>query len=210
MKIAFTTDPALANGAATDSTTAASAWSANRIVARATDLFNHRRSPLFLPLLTAIFIGLGALHALQPGHGKTLVAAYLVATGGTTRDALTLALIVTATHTVSVFALGLATLGASQLFLPSRVIPIMGVISGLIVAFMGATMIWQTRRRLRQANQPHVHEHHHDHAHLSDEAHAQLHLEEALSARAGVSKRQLITLGVSGGLAPCPARSRFS
>jgi nickel/cobalt exporter len=206
MKIAFTTDPALANGTAGDSTTAAaSAWSANRIVARATDLLDHRHSPLFLLLMAVVFIGLGALHAMQPGHGKTLVAAYLVATGGTTRDALTLALIVTATHTVSVFALGLATLGASQFFLPSRVIPIMGVLSGLIVAFMGATMIWQTRRRLRQPIKEHVHEHHHhDHAELSDEAHAQLHLEEALGARAGVSKRQLITLGVPGGLAPCP------
>ena len=204
MKIAFLSEPSLAGAApASSAETAASAWSANRIVAKATSLFDHRRSPLFLLLMVGVFIGLGALHALQPGHGKTLVAAYLVATGGTTKDALTLALIVTATHTLSVFALGLATLGASQLFLPSRVIPIMGVISGLIVAFMGASMVWRARRT-RVATEP-EHEHHHDdHDHLSDDEHARLHLEEALQARAGVSKRRLITLGVSGGLAPCP------
>jgi nickel/cobalt exporter len=206
MRIAFTSDPSLAGAApASSAETAASSWSANRIVAKATSLFNHRRSPLFLLLMAAVFIGLGALHALQPGHGKTLVAAYLVATGGTTRDALTLALIVTATHTLSVFALGLATLGASQLFLPSRVIPIMGVISGLIVAFMGASMVWRARRTLLLPESEHRHEHHHhDHGQVSEDEHARLHLEEALQARAGVSKRTLLTLGISGGLAPCP------
>jgi len=208
MKIAFTTNPSLAGAApASSAAMAASAWSANRIVAKATSLFDHRRSPLFFLIMAAIFIGLGALHALQPGHGKTLVAAYLVATGGTTRDALTLALIVTATHTLSVFALGLATLGASQLFLPSRVIPIMGAISGLIVAFMGASMVWRTRRAPRASAIAHDLEpdhHHHDHAQLSDEDHAQFHLEEALQTRKSVSRRTLVTLGISGGLAPCP------
>lgn len=218
MKVAFTTDPAAATMAAASASrstsAAASAWSANRIVKRASDLLNHRHTPAFLVLMAAVFIGLGALHALQPGHGKTLVAAYLVATGGGTRDAMMLALIVTLTHTVSVFALGLATLGASQLFLPSRVIPIMGVISGIIVAVMGVGMIWSSRRRLaaismnvehgHHHNHNHDHQHGHDHAHLSDEEHARLHLEEALKARSGVSRKAIVTMGVSGGLAPCP------
>jgi ABC-type nickel/cobalt efflux system permease component RcnA len=162
---------------------------------------------------------MGALHAMQPGHGKTLVAAYLVATGGTPRDALMLAGIVTFTHTISVFALGGATLLASHFFLPSRVIPVMSIVSGLLVAGMGLMML--KRALLSRRQQPHhhehephhdhAHEHHHhhhdhDHAHLSDEEHARLHLEEALAVRgrAGVSRRSLITLGVSGGLAPCP------
>ena len=209
MKVAFTTDPALATSAASDSATAAaSAWSANRIVSRATGLLNHRRTPLFFGVMAVVFIGLGALHALQPGHGKTLVAAYLVATGGTTKDALTLALVVTLTHTISVFALGLATLAATQFFLPSRVIPIMGVVSGLIVAFMGGSMVWKNRRRSKLIGVAHTHEahhhHHHDHEHLSEEDHARLHLDEALNVRNGVSRTSLITLGISGGLAPCP------
>ena len=204
VKVAFTTDPDVASGpTGSSATAAASAWSANRIVERAANLLNRRHTPLFLLLMAVIFAGLGALHAIQPGHGKTLVAAYLVATGGTTRDALTLALVVTLTHTVSVFALGLATLGASQLFLPSRVVPIMGAISGAIVALMGVRMIWTNHRR---ADKPHEHQHHHhhDHAQLSEEEHARLHLEEALRARTGLSRRSLVAMGVSGGLAPCP------
>jgi ABC-type nickel/cobalt efflux system permease component RcnA len=65
-------------------------------------------------LALAVAAGLGALHALEPGHGKTVVAAYLVGTQGTARHALSLGLIVTATHTAGVYLLGAVTLYASQ------------------------------------------------------------------------------------------------
>jgi nickel/cobalt transporter (NicO) family protein len=88
---------------------------------------------LLLTLLAAAF-GWGALHALSPGHGKAMVAGYLAGSRGTPRHALALGLTITATHTVSVFALGLIVLSASELILPERVYPWLSVASGLLVA----------------------------------------------------------------------------
>jgi ABC-type nickel/cobalt efflux system permease component RcnA len=213
IRISFVTDPAIATSSR-EALDAANDWAKGGILDRAKAILEKPKTPWLVATLLFVFAVMGALHAMQPGHGKTLVAAYLVATGGTPRDALTLAGIVTFTHTISVFALGGATLLASHFFLPSRVIPVMSVISGLLVAGMGLMML---KRALLSRRQPHLHahdhhhehEHHHhdhDHAQLSDEEHARLHLEEALAVRgrAGVSRRSLITLGVSGGLAPCP------
>jgi nickel/cobalt exporter len=207
MRIAFNADPSVAAGGNSSAAEAAREWSGSRVLDRARRALEHDRTPAFMLVLLGIFALMGALHAMQPGHGKTLVAAYLVATGGTPRDALALAGIVTFTHTISVFALGLATLAASEIFLPSKVIPVMGAISGLLVAIMGINMFRSAMIRLRRT-QIHGHleeqHHHHDHAHLTDDEHERLHLEEALQIRSGVSRRSLVTLGVSGGLAPCP------
>lgn len=226
VRLIFTTDPSAAggDGAVPD---AAAAWDQSGAVARAKRILERPKSPALLITLIAVFVFMGALHAIQPGHGKTLVAAYLVATKGTPRDALALAGIVTFTHTISVFALGLATLAASRFFLPSHVIPVMGVLSGLLIAGMGANMLLKaltpfplSRPRERgellvgmssplptagEGLGVRAEHHHHDHTHLSEEEHARLHLEEALAARReGVDKRGLVTLGISGGLAPCP------
>src|SRR5215468_10048639 len=73
----------------------------------------------------------GAVHALSPGHGKTLVAAYLVGSRGTPKHAIFLGLMVTFTHTISVFGLGLVTLYLSRFVLPAQIEPVLGVISGL-------------------------------------------------------------------------------
>ncbi len=202
-RIVFATDPAQA-GAGGAVPEAATEWDKGGVVARAKSVLERPKSPALVITLIAVFVLMGALHAVQPGHGKTLVAAYLVATKGTPRDALALAGIVTFTHTISVFALGLATLAASRVFLPSRVIPVMGVLSGLLVAGMGLAMLRRALSR-RTAAEGDDHHHHHDHAHLTEEEHARLHLEEALAARRrGVDRRGLVALGVSGGLAPCP------
>lgn len=211
VKVAFFADPAIASIGDSDAADAAREWGKTGVLAKARDALEHERTPGFLLLMFGIFAIMGGLHAIQPGHGKTLVAAYLVATGGTPKDAFVLAGIVTFTHTVSVFALGLATLAASEIFLPSTVIPAMGVLSGLLVAGMGVVMLrGALRRRRDQAHAlrhegEHDHHHHgHDHAHLTDEEHARLHLEEALAARQRLSRRGLVTMGVSGGMAPCP------
>src|ERR1039458_10694416 len=79
-----------------------------------------------------------AVHALSPGHGKTLVAAYLVGSRGTPRHAVLLGLMVTFTHTVSVFALGLVTLYLSRFVLPETITPILGAISGIPIVWVGA------------------------------------------------------------------------
>ena len=141
---------------------------------------------------------LGALHALSPGHGKTLVAAYLVGTRGRLRHALLLGVVVTATHVAAIFALGLVALLASERALPDRLLPWLEVAAALLVTALGAFMLL---RRLRAAllhrlahAQGTEHDHGHDHGH--DHAH---------DLQAGVRLGELLGLGVSGGLVPCPS-----
>ena len=104
---------------------------------------------VLLLLLVAAF-GWGAVHALSPGHGKAMVAAYLVGTSGKPRDAVALGGIVTATHTAGVFALGLITLGLSQYVLPEDLFPWLNLLSGLLVVGVGASVL---RRQLKKRKQ---------------------------------------------------------
>ncbi len=104
---------------------------------------------LLIVFLLAAAFGWGALHALGPGHGKALVAGYLVGSRGTPRHALILGLMVTATHTAAVFALGLVTLAASEYVLPEDLYPWLGVLSGLLVAGIGLTVMRSRFRRWR-------------------------------------------------------------
>jgi nickel/cobalt transporter (NicO) family protein len=102
---------------------------------------------VLLLLLLAAF-GWGALHALSPGHGKAMVAAYLIGTRGTARHAVGLGLTVTVTHTLGVFALGLVTLLLSQYILPEDLYPWLTLVSGLLVLTIGAGVL---RARIRWA-----------------------------------------------------------
>jgi ABC-type nickel/cobalt efflux system permease component RcnA len=122
----------------------------------------------------------GAAHALSPGHGKTIVTAYLVGQRGTPKHAALLGLIVTATHTVGVFALGLVTLALSQFIVPDRLYPWLNLVSGVLVVGIGASVLRTRWRRRRH----HHHHHHHEHP---------------------TSFRSLLAVGVSGGLLPCPS-----
>src|SRR6185312_2425134 len=115
---------------------------------------------VLLLLLLAAF-GWGAVHALSPGHGKAMVAAYLVGTRGTARHAVALGLTVTVTHTIGVFALGLVTLALSAYVLPEDLYPWLNLVSGLLVLGVGASVV---RARVRRARAP-AHDHGHDHAH---------------------------------------------
>jgi nickel/cobalt exporter len=109
------------------------------------------RGVLLLLLLAAF--GWGALHALSPGHGKAMVAAYLVGTRGTARDAVALGATVTVTHTIGVFALGFVTLGLSAYVLPEDLYPWLNLVSALLVLGVGAAVLRKRRH----------HHHHHDH-----------------------------------------------
>ncbi len=100
----------------------------------------------------------GAAHALSPGHGKTVVGAYLVGSRGTAKHALFLGATVTATHTVGVLALGLVTLFASRYIVPEQLYPWMSLISGLLVVGMGLLVL---RQRVRGG--PAFGHHHHEH-----------------------------------------------
>jgi len=148
------------------------------------------RGVLVLFLLAAF--GWGALHALSPGHGKAMVAAYLVGAHGRSRHAVALGATVTVTHTIGVFALGLVTLALSQYVLPERLYPWLNLVSGLLVLGVGAAVL---RGRLRHRR---AHEHHHHHEHGHDHHHHH-HGPSELRPRA------LVAMGVSAGLIPCPS-----
>ena len=124
-------------------------------------------TPLVALLGLLLAAGLGALHAMSPGHGKTVVGAYLVGSRGTAKHAAFLGMTVTLTHTSSVFALGLLTLFASHYVLPEKLFPFLSLVSGAIVLVIGLTLFI---RRLRSAfgsegRQHYSHEHGDGHTH---------------------------------------------
>ena len=92
---------------------------------------------------------LGGAHALTPGHGKTIVAAYLVGSRGTMRHAIFLGAMVTFTHTISVFVLGVATLFLFRFVVPETITQWLGVMSGLSIVAMG---LWMTYKPARAAS----------------------------------------------------------
>ncbi len=146
----------------------------------------------------AVAFGLGAIHAMSPGHGKTIVAAYLVGSRGTFKHAIFLGGMVTFTHTVSVFFLGFTTLFLSQYVLPEKIYPVLGAISGLSIVWIGAIMLYKRAMRLRgHSHEGHSHSHDHDHEH-GPNGHS--HVPEG-----DVTLGSLIALGASGGLVPCPS-----
>lgn len=149
-----------------------------------------------------VAFGLGAMHALSPGHGKTIVAAYLVGSRGTFKHAIFLGGMVTFTHTITVFFLGLTTLFLSQYVLPERIFPLLGAISGLSIVWIGGIMLYKRARRLRHQHD-HDHHHHHDHDHSHDHDHGpggHSHVPDG-----DVTLGSLVALGASGGLVPCPS-----
>jgi ABC-type nickel/cobalt efflux system permease component RcnA len=197
-----------------------------------TELISSKRSDfLFMAMAALIAAVLGGFHALEPGHGKTLVAAYLVGSHGKARHAVLLGAIVTASHTISVYALGLITLYASQWILPERLYPWLGIGSGLLVAGLGFTLF--IRRYLAtesHAGDGHVHDHarshrhdwygahvdevgthshsdliEHDHDHCKRHDHSHSGEDEMPPAGDALSLSGLFALGITGGIIPCPA-----
>jgi ABC-type nickel/cobalt efflux system permease component RcnA len=181
---------------------------------RFTELISTQGRLSFWALLSAALIaaGLGALHALEPGHGKTIVAAYLVGSRGTPRHALLLGLVVTAAHTAGVYLLGVLTLYASRYIVPEELYPWLGAISGLSVAGLGIFVFlrhWSGETG--------------DHSHAPGERHSHWFLSmfkkpsggglaDGAAASAGpmtieraLSLRELFMLGITGGIVPCPA-----
>ena len=221
-----------------------------------------------------VAVGLGAAHALTPGHGKTIVGAYLVGSRGKARHALLLGLVTTITHTAGVFALGFFVLAASEFILPERLYPWLGVLSGLLVVVIGLSILrghvghWLARRRGDAGHDEHFHyhfggghshptdltgfpkpvrssvitpggtgalafagvsdgtaivsvarehshsQHGHEHAHTHDDDHAHDHdhphdhahdHDHITAGDDALSMRNLLALGISGGLLPCPS-----
>jgi len=174
---------------------------------------------ILISLLIAAFWG--SVHALTPGHGKALVAGYLVGTKGKPRHAFLLGATVTVTHTFGVFALGLVTLLLSQFIVPDQLYPWFTLASGLLVVLVGFGVL---RARLRNggwADHDHgdgthshashghdhddhgAHHHHHDHAHSPD--HAPHTHEHRASSDDSFTSRGILGVGIAAGLLPCPS-----
>jgi ABC-type nickel/cobalt efflux system permease component RcnA len=168
----------------------------------------------FLFTAALIAVGLGALHALEPGHGKTIVAAYLVGSRGTSRHAVLLGLIVTAAHTAGVYLLGAVTLYASKYIVPEHLYPWLGVISGVTIAVLACFLLL---RAWTGEDGGHSHEEGTFHSHWFSSLGKRRSQEPFVADRdqdgnsnslpqtKTVSLAQLLTLGVTGGIIPCPA-----
>lgn len=170
-------------------------------------------TPVTALLGLLIAFGLGAVHAMSPGHGKAIVGTYLVGSKGTARHAVLLGLTVTITHTLGVFALGLVTLFASRYVLPERLMPFLGFVSGLLVFFIGISLFKDRLFTLlgRRPVTGHVHaDHGHDggdleHTHADGLTHSHGGVVHTHAIPNGLTIKNLVALGISGGLLPCPS-----
>ncbi|HUA17137.1 MAG TPA: hypothetical protein VMB25_00240 [Bryobacteraceae bacterium] len=176
-------------------------------------LHQQEFTPWMIVAAIGIAFGLGAAHALTPGHGKTIVAAYLVGSRGTLKHAAFLGAMVTFTHTAVVFLLGLATLFLFQYVVPEKVTQVLGAISGLSIVAIGGWMLYKRLRGTPHAHVHHQHDHHHDHDHEDhhhhhhdhdhDDAHSHDHPHGHTHMPDEISWSGLVALGASGGLIPC-------
>jgi nickel/cobalt exporter len=154
-------------------------------------------SLLYLP----VAVGLGALHALEPGHAKALTAAYLVGIRGTWRDAVVLGLSAACTHAGVVVALSALAIWLGRTAFAGEALRWLEIASGAIVIAIGLWLL--SRRWLRHRHHARACEHGHDHDHDDDDDHH--HTPPPIPSEGRPSNWQIILFGASGGLLPCPA-----
>jgi nickel/cobalt exporter len=175
-----------------------------------------------------VAFGLGAMHAMSPGHGKTIVAAYLVGSRGTLKHAGLLGFVVTFTHTFTVFLLGLGMLFFQRFVVAEKIVPVLGAVSGLSIVSIGLMLLYRRSKAL-MVGDSHFHSHDghfHSHDHDGHGGHppARSRIAELNAAQAGqtlvhshggsthshaidgeITPGSLIALGISGGMVPCPS-----
>lgn len=194
--------------------------SAARMNALSDVLGRNLADPLVLFGALLLAIGLGALHALEPGHGKTLLAVSLVGARATIRQAFLLATSLTLAHTIGVLAFGFIILAFARYVVPETLYPWIALASGAFVAFLGGRALAKEIAKRRTFEHAHVHAHdrahphahphphdplhedHHHHDDLDEEAHALAH---AIPGDAPIGFRDALIAATSGNLAPCPA-----
>ncbi len=257
-EVAFTWEPG--TGAPSPIEARAVAGGSGRASSGFAGLLERDLSATVFPLMLLAAFGFGMIHALGPGHGKSVVAAYLAGSKGSPRHAVALGLTVTATHTSTVYLIGFTTLSASAFFAPDTLYLYLGVAAGLSIVLMGTVLMLGRLRRLGargagdgshrhglfgkahshlpnavqsvapsravlRAGQPvwatsaawagsghghphGAHEHGHDHPHDHDHSHGPANVHTGAETSAGETKqswRGLLTLGVIGGMLPCPS-----
>lgn len=161
---------------------------------------------------------LGALHGLEPGHSKTMMAAFIVAVRGTLKQAILLGLAATLSHTVMVWVIAMAGMWFGRGWDARTAEPWFQLLSGIIIIVIALWMLWRTWRESRKEHgnhdhdndHHHGHEHHHDHALVDadwQDAHQRTHAEEINRRFKGqdVTTGQIVLFGLTGGLIPCPA-----
>ena len=165
-------------------------------------------TPTIILLGLLVAFGLGAAHALSPGHGKAVVGAYLIGTKGTPKHAVFLGLTVTITHTLGVFAFGFIMLFATRYILPEHLVRILSFISGLLVFLVGVTLF---RKRIfpllgYKKTEHKFDESLHDIENLDgDFTHTHGGSTHSHLPPKKVTWKNLLALGISGGLLPCPS-----
>jgi nickel/cobalt transporter (NicO) family protein len=148
----------------------------------------------------------GAMHSLTPGHGKTLVGAYLMGERATPRHALILALTTTVTHTIGVFALGGVALFAAKYVVPEQLYPWLSLLSGGMVVAIGVKLFWGRMKGEGGHHHPdHSHHHHHGHSHHHHHHHEHHHEHHHHYPQIKTRLGSLSLLGIAGGVVPCPA-----
>lgn len=170
-------------------------------------------------LITAALV-LGALHALEPGHAKTMMAAFIIAVRGTAGQAVLLGLCAAFSHSIVVWLLALAGLAWGDRLIGERFEPGFMVVSGVVVLGIAAVTLWRSRGALRPRGHGHDHHnhgddhhhhdghgHHHDHHDHAADAHARAHAVdiERTFGSGRATTWQIVTFGLGGGLIPCAA-----
>jgi len=167
-------------------------------------------TPIVILVSLLAAAGLGAGHALTPGHGKTLMAAYLVGTRGTARHALGLGLSVSVSHTAGILLLAAVVVGFSGAIAPDVVVRWAPVVAALSIVLIGGWMLLGEVRRRRSAGasvggpaRDHGHDHGHDHdGHEREHSHGGVTHSHRPPPGSSISWRSLFLLGLAGGLIP--------
>jgi nickel/cobalt transporter (NicO) family protein len=178
-------------------------------------LARNLSDPLVLFGALLLAVGLGALHALEPGHGKTLLAISLVGARATVPQAFILATALTVAHTIGVLIFGVVVLTLAKYIVPETLYPWIALFSGIFVALLGARALTREISRRRAPGHDHAHDHahpstssgqahhhHHDDDGFSEAVHAHSHM---IPGSAPISFRSAIIAASTGNVAPCPA-----
>lgn len=163
-------------------------------------------------VMGAMAFALGALHGLEPGHSKTMIAAFMIAVRGTVGQAVLLGVSAAFSHSLIVWLLAYAGLTYGNKMIAEDMEGWFMLVSGLIIVLLAGWIFWQTRKANSSKSDHthddgHSHDHHHDHSHMHGDVHAKAHARD-IEKRFGDGRAttgQVILFGLTGGLLPCAA-----